>query len=253
MISPLPIKLSIGTIVKPKLREIAEISFEKFYYFEGLTKLTYDEYMGDETLSNDEFAEVKENDKSIFSIIITNNDLKNSYLEMLNFFFVEKIEFIDGVFVILNVNKNIPDNTFKQGDIRGIIFEDNFSQIMEIIQQVCCIYDSEENPDESKFKNKNAKKLFQMIKTEREKAKKNNKKADSNLSLPNLISAVSNKHNSINPINVWDLTIYQLLDSFNRLQGNSIYDMNCRQVSVWGDKDNKFDVALWYKNNYDNN
>ena len=66
MISPLPIKLSIGTIVKPKLREIAEISFEKFYYFEGLTKLTYDEYMGDETLSNDEFAEVKENDKSIF-------------------------------------------------------------------------------------------------------------------------------------------------------------------------------------------
>ena len=95
--------------------------------------------------------------------------------------------------------------------------------------------------------------LLDKIKTEREKAQKNNKKADSNLSLPNLISAVSNKHNSINPINVWDLTIYQLLDSFNRLQGNSIYDMNCRQVSVWGDKDNKFDVALWYKNNYDNN
>lgn len=87
------------------------------------------------------------------------------------------------------------------------------------------------------------------------KAKKKaqeNKKADINLSIPNIISSVSNMHPSINYLNIWDLTIFQLLDAFNRLQANVMYNIDCTRVSVWGDEKKTFDVSLWYKNNYDN-
>ena len=78
------------------------------------------------------------------------------------------------------------------------------------------------------------------------------KKSDPNLSLPNIISAVSNTHPTINPLNVWNLTVFQLLDSFTRLQSNKIYDINATSVSVWGDEKKQFDFSLWYKKN-DNN
>ena len=79
-----------------------------------------------------------------------------------------------------------------------------------------------------------------------------NKKADINLSIPNIISSISNMHPSLNYMNVWDLTVFQLLDAFNRLQANVMYDIDCTRVSVWGDEKKTFDVSLWYKNNYDN-
>ena len=49
------------------------------------------------------------------------------------------------------------------------------------------------------------------------------------------------------------MTVFQLYDSFNRLQQNKMYDIDSTRVSVWGDEKKTFDFGLWYKNNYDNN
>ena len=43
-ISKAPIKLSIGTLRKPILDDIAELGFDKFYYFEYLTTLNPELY-----------------------------------------------------------------------------------------------------------------------------------------------------------------------------------------------------------------
>ena len=43
-LSPSPILLSIGSIRKPKLHEIADITFGKFNFYEILTKMTPDVY-----------------------------------------------------------------------------------------------------------------------------------------------------------------------------------------------------------------
>ena len=103
-----------------------------------------------------------------------------------------------------------------------------------------------------KFKNDIAKKLYeQMQKANKEKEKQKNKKNDINLSLPNIISSVSSKHPSINLINIWELTIFQLLDCFNRLQNNTMHEIDSTRVSVWGDEKKTFDPSLWYKNYYD--
>ena len=101
-----------------------------------------------------------------------------------------------------------------------------------------------------KFKNNLAKKLMQkMLKAQKEEKKR--KKADINMSLPNIISAVSSRHPSINLINVWELTIFQLFDVFGRLQANAMFEIDCKRVSTWGDEKKTFDAALWYKNQYD--
>ena len=44
------------------------------------------------------------------------------------------------------------------------------------------------------------------------------------------------------------MTVYQLWDTFARLRNNEIYASGRTSVSVWGDKENKFDYNLWFKN-----
>lgn len=142
-----------------------------------------------------------------------------------------------------------PDK-IKREQVRGAIAKDNFSQVMSLLQQICCIYNEEESLDDMKFKNNLARKLMEkMLKAK--KKEQEAKKSDLNLTIPNIISSLANKHPSLNYVNIWDLTIFQLLDAFNRTQANSMYDIDSTRVSVWGDEKKTFDVSLWYKNNYD--
>ena len=72
------------------------------------------------------------------------------------------------------------------------------------------------------------------------------------LALGNIISVVANKHPSINILNIWELTIYQLWDTFNRLSNNNIYDISALSVAVWGDEKKQFNISDWFKR-IDNN
>ncbi len=86
------------------------------------------------------------------------------------------------------------------------------------------------------------------------KRKKNSrriKKFDLNYVLPNIISSVASIHPSLNFNNIWDLTIFQLYDSFYRIKSDKDYQIESTHVSVWGDEKNIFDSTLWHRNNYD--
>ena len=150
---------------------------------------------------------------------------------------------------MLKENIAKPDET-KEQQVRGVIAKENFSEVIGLLQQICCIYNEEESLDDMKFKNNLARKLMEkMLKAK--KKEQETKKSDLNLTIPNIISSLANKHPSLNYVNIWDLTIFQLLDAFNRIISNSIYDIDSTRVSVWGDEKKTFDVSLWYKNNYD--
>lgn len=253
-LSPDPIKLSIGTLIKPKLRDISKVTFDTYSYYESLAKLTPKSYynavrknMGGveywESLSLEE-----RNNLKLFDIIVKEAELRNSYLEMLNFFFLENVVIYEDLFVVLKEGISEISSQSNAEDVQGIITKKNFNDIIFVIQQICCIEDKSNN-EELKFKNNLAKELyFKMQKAVEEQ--KIERKEDKNFELPNLISAVSNSHPTIDPINVWDLTVYQLMDSFNRLQTNRMLDMQATSVSVWGDKKNAFNAALWYKNQF---
>lgn len=253
-LSPDPIKLSIGSIRKPRLSDISRISFSKFSYFEFFAKATpelyYTKVKGKQeaeywnSLSDEEKSKI-----TMYKLLLQDELLQKIYLELFNFFFIEHVVYNDGFFILLIDEAKGISNISKE-NIRGIIHETVFPQVLDLIQQICCIHNSTEDITEQKFKNNLAKKMFEKMLKAKQKERET-KKEDIDLSLPNIISAISCKHPSINLTNVWDLTIFQLLDQFNRLQVNLMFDISCKRVATWGDEKKTFNADLWYKNEYD--
>ena len=143
-LNPSPIVLSIGTLIKPKLKDIADstkgMSFDKFSYFEVLLKMTpetfYTKIKGDEgkqyweSLSKD-----KQEDMTLYSVVINDKQLQKAFLEVFNFFFLEKVIFKEGYFVLLNktVNNSNDIALHPEMEIRGVISENIFLQVLNAI------------------------------------------------------------------------------------------------------------------------
>lgn len=230
LISPCPIHVSgVGDIFSPTLRRIAQIGAETYNFY--LSLLLADE-------------------KTLFSDDAMIDFLKNA----LTFFFKEEIFYYsdercfivtnNAASVITDIEALSGGRKLSDTDIVGVITGDNFSQICDLILQLNNIKRRDE--DISKVKNKKALDILKKIQKGRAERQKN-KKADKNMEIANIISAVANRHPSLNMINIWDLTIYQLWDAFARLSNNSIYDIQSMSVAAWGNKDNHFDAAAWFK------
>ena len=254
-LSPVPITLSIGTLRKPTLKEISQITFDRFSFYEFFLKLSPETYYTKLRKENDgeaywgSLTEEEQDKITIYNIIEEDDKIRSTYVEIFNFFFVETVIYQEGFFILLKDEVANPEK-IKREQVRGAIAKDNFPQVMSLLQQICCIYNEEESLDDMKFKNNLARKLMEkMLKAK--KKEQETQKSDLNLTIPNIISSLANKHPSLNYVNIWDLTIFQLLDAFNRTQANSMYDIDSTRVSVWGDEKKTFDVSLWYKNNYD--
>ena len=111
LLSPEPIQLSIGTIRHPILREISKITFSKFGIYQFFLKLSPEEYYTKVNKSREEYWKSLSSDKqeliSLYDILLIDENLCNTYIEIFNFFFVEKVIFQEGFFVFLNTdNKN---------------------------------------------------------------------------------------------------------------------------------------------------
>jgi len=258
-ISPFPIPLSIGTLRKPTLKDISEIGYERFGLYESFTKLTPKLFYTKLNKENggekywESLGEDEQYKLTMFGLLCDDDVLQKMYTALLDFFFVESVQFVEKCFVIYDGEKDVDlsqeDNIKK---IKGVITLDTFNSVMTLIQQVCGIYDDAYDLDGMTFKSEFAKrKYLEFLENKKEAEEKKEKKADKNMSIPNIISAVANKHQSLNYVNIWQLTLFQLLDVFHRLQTNTIYDIDSTRVSVWGDEKNTFDISLWYKNEYD--
>ena len=230
LISPCPIHVSgVGDIFSPTLRRIAQIGAETYNFY--LSLLLADE-------------------KTLFS----DDAMTDFLINALAFFFKEEIFYYsdercfivtnNAASVITDIEALSGGRKLSDTDIVGVITGDNFSQICDLILQLNNIKRRDE--DISKVKNKKALDILKKIQKGRAERQKN-KKADKNMEIANIISAVANRHPSLNMINIWDLTIYQLWDAFARLSNNSIYDIQSMSVAAWGDKDNHFDAAAWFK------
>lgn len=254
-ISPDPITLSIGRIKKPTLRDISKETFDKFSFYEFLVKMTPEDYytkLLEKSGGQEQWDKLSldvQNQLTIYDCIVKDKQLQDMYVELLNFFFIETVIYVEGFFILLKEGcENIKAENLNEDDICGLLAKENLSEVFCLIQQICGIYAEEVNTDGIKFKTQRAKWLFERMQKGNKPKKE---KADKNLTLPNIISAICNKHPSLTYTNIWDITLYQLLDVFSRMQNNLIYDLNSTRVSVWGDEKKTFDVSLWYKNIYD--
>ncbi len=261
LLCPEPISLSIGTIKQPTLREIGELTFPKFGMYQVYLKLTpknYYEYLNKEQGEKywDILQDDQKNEITLYDIILIEKSVCYIYLEILNFFFIERVIFRDNLFLIINTTDyETPAEELEldRSNVKGLINPSTFQDVLDILQQICCIK-SEDPLEEAKpkFKNAKARKLYErMLKAKEKEVKKQEKKDFLNMTLPNIISATAAKTPGLNIINIWDATLFQLYDQFEKIRNDDAHYMNSVRVAVWGDEKNQFDPSLWYKNNFD--
>ena len=129
----------------------------------------------------------------------------------------------------------------------GTIHPNVFQEVCTVIAQFNGIKTDQALSDSKppKFKNKLAKEMLAKIKKGAAELNQSQKEVQ-RMELPNIISAVASKHPRLNYTNIYDLTVTQLFDTFNRLCNNTSFDIHSMSIAAWGDKDNKFDYGAWY-------
>lgn len=239
LLSPEPIYIqNICGITAPTLRQISLIGYETYQYYLFILSIDVEKYLSvfklteeQETIPDGITAQ-----KNMFELLISNTKNVSLLGEALNFFIKEDVVFssIDNTFIVKTNN-----------DIVGIINKDIFPKICDLICQRSCV-NSHNKEDISKVKSKKAMEIMKkLMKGRTEQAK--HIKSDKNMELGNIISAVASKSPSLNILNIWDLTVYQLWDCFTRLNNNNVYDIQSMSVATWGNKDNHFDATSWFK------
>ena len=263
LISPDPLHIhGVGDIKSPTLSEISKLEskINTYNYYVTILLLNigsyYEEFEKEEgmffyypnDLKNkmlklrDEYASMnnKQKEKITFYNFLMNDDiLKFKVAEALNFFIVDKVEFSDKYNMFVTYNGDLDDdgNLKITGAIHAAIYDD----VIDIIMQRINIENKRQEKKNLKIKNKIAEKLLEKMKKGESQKKKNDEKT----SIANIISSLSSHHQSLNIVNIWNLTVYQLYDQFSKTRINDTYKISSRSISIWGDKDKKFDDMLW--------
>lgn len=165
-------------------------------------------------------------------------------IEALNFFLVENVKFNikDERFEVYIYSK---DNKEK---IVGYITKEIYNEVIDVILQRVGVNIKDDSIDLSKVKNKRGLKIFKKIMEERKKFKKAKQASEKSneQSLPNIISSIAAYSPNTNYVNVWDLTVYEAQDLFNRLTVIDQYNINSTSTSVWGDEKKQFKIGAWH-------
>lgn len=261
LLCPVPISLSIGTIKQPTLIDIGKLTYPRFKIYQAYLKLTpraYYESINPEQGKKDWeiLTDEQKQEVTLYDVIIVEEPVRYYFLEIFNFFFVERVIFAEDIFWILKTDDYetpMDEIELTKDNVKGAITYDTLSDVLDILQQVCCMKSSDPLDEEKpKFKNAKAKKLYEKMLKAKEDDKKEKEFEDFvNLTLGNIVSSTAAKSMNLNIINIWDATLFQLYDQFRRAQTDDAHYMNAVRVAVWGDEKNQFDPALWYKNTYD--
>ncbi|MDL2301467.1 hypothetical protein LJC58_03835 [Lachnospiraceae bacterium OttesenSCG-928-D06] len=250
-----PLKINnVGSIISPKLKDVSKIGFNQYQEFISVLLLDVDGYIEYfnkskpyylQSLPKNEVQSIDillKNDTlpNIFSFILIDKIIRESILKALNFFFTETVIFNEEISAFILKDSSL-DNDSEQ--IIGIINDKVYDAIINIILQRVNIQKRSQEQSKKKFKNKIAEQIYKKTNS----LKKNREKqTDYKFEMPNIISALSTHHQSINMINIWDLTVYQLYDQFMRQRLEDTYTIHSSSVSYWGDPKNNFNDTLWF-------
>jgi hypothetical protein len=224
-----PIKINnVGIIYPVKISDIVDITIEMYNQHLNILCIESEDI---KKLFNFEDMKTYE---FIYLNCVQSDEYKNVVIEALSFFFKEKkIDF-----------KELYG--FYLGDIKEnrLIGLENFEEIKYIIKKLNCLV-SEEEEDKYNPVNDRAKRILEKLKKDkeiREKIKQNSE-SDS-LNLFDLISILAAYGNNINIINVWDLTIFQFNNQFNRMKILKEYEVNI-QILMNTTEPNKVKYQHW--------
>lgn len=248
LLSPDPVRIkNIGSIISPTLRQISETGIAAYHYFLSVLLMDpHDFFSG--TGNGSQYEPLPESvmqELDIFDLFVSDSSLVNVLRRSLDFFLEERVDYYKekNCFMVIRDSGHMSDDL--QNNIVGFITKDNYHHVCDLICQRNNIK-PKSMEHLSKVKNQKALDILKKLQKGRNR-QQTNSKSDKNMELGNIISAVANKHPSLNMVNIWDLTVYQLWDAFTRLSHNNIYDIQSMSVAAWGDKGNHFDTTAWFK------
>lgn len=125
--------------------------------------------------------------------------------------------------------------------VGGFINKDNYATVTKVILQLLDISVDDLPEETPKFRTEKDRLFYEKFQ-KRKKDYSQNKKADPNLELPNMISLLCTFHQSLNYSNICLLTLGQIRDTFSQLTKYKQLNIAEMNYSVWG---GKFDPSQW--------
>lgn len=259
LLSPQPVKIqNVGSIISPTLNDISNITYSTYKmflqvlltdikgYYNAIDMLGDNYFLPYSETQKRQILKIKQeyeagtqhekNNISFFNIFIFDYIFRDTILHALNFFIKENVVYSNELKLFTVYDTNIENPI-------GTIHGNNYNEVIDVIFQRLAIQSRENNFQNVKVKNKTAQSLLDKIK---KGSQKNSEKVNKKMELPNLISSLASHHNSLNMINIWNLTVYQLNDQFQIQCIDDAYEIQSMSVAAWGDSQGKFDNTIWY-------
>jgi len=208
--------------------EIRKIKFTKYNQYLSMLCLEKEQI---KTFLSDYLKD--EDDISTFEYLVSVSyhdiQFRQLILDALSTFFKEKVIFSMDLlcFIILNSN--------------NIIDSDNYEYIKFILKKQNGI----QSKEPEKFANSIAKQMSEKIKAMREKYNKCSNNDEQIYDYSDILSSVSAKHSSINPLNIGQLTVYQTLDQFKRLNKIDKFSIDIQSL-LHGAKQEDIKLDNWF-------
>lgn len=227
---------NLCVIRPPHLKDIAfEVGYTNYLSYVNVISLDTErciKNMGVEEKYN-QMSEEQQESCTAFNLLILHQSTRELLRKALSFFIPMRVVFDPrtAAFLVYDEEKLVCQIT-----------NDNYMNIRYGIMQTLCLSNEAEPP--AKFKDSATKKLWEKMMKGR-KERKAAQRTDVNMTIENMVGAVSAYSNTYNLTNIWDLTIYQLFDQFYRINGQVQLKAYIQKWAAWGTKD--FDFTAWYK------
>ena len=130
---------------------------------------------------------------------------------------------------------------WSNGFLEGVINRDNYNELKDTI--LAFSLPNGDSDKELKFSSESARRVYEQCEAGRKKAKrqKSDTRSAADFDLGNIISAIATEHNSLNLLNIWGLTPYQLYNQFARADRKVQLDVVSLKWAAWGSDPFEFD------------
>jgi hypothetical protein len=214
LLSGEPIKVNnVGEIKPLTLRQISKIGYETYLEHLNIFAISKKDLIKEEHLDEVEIP--------FFNLLLAfaDNEFKLFLEDAFSTFLGTSVRVVQENLMI------IADNPKD----KMAITSDNFDDLRQVIHWQNGI-GGESSDDNIKFKNDRAKRTLEKLRKAQAEVQKQKKKENDDLDFADIISAIASKSFSLNKLNVWDLTVYQMYDEFRRLDLIDSYEVGTRAM-----------------------
>lgn len=179
---------------------VDEVGLDKYFYMIHIATLKPKDLLKKEVLK--EFKDI-----NMFDIFCMSEDMNNTFIAFLNFFTGYVWDFIDG-------GSFMEFHAINECGNRVHISRDNFNDVMDVVCKMYCT--DMQKPKESERDDIDDEMAQWLRELEEEEGKVNQAKGTF-LTIISILTGIANRHPSLNLINIWDYSIYQIQYTYRTL------------------------------------